>query len=221
MLEINQIYQGDCLELMKDIPDNSIDLVLTDPPYGVRKKEDWDNFNNFIEKIDIWINECYRISKNGVIWFCAGAMIPFILKNKEELFHRILFWNKPAGSQFNGASNNNIWYSTECILVFKKGDLSKKGKNEKYGYGFFRARTHKFDDFKHPTAKPYLLMNWLIRHYSDENDLILDPFIGSGTTAVACKALKRRYIGIDINKEYIDITNERLRKTKVNNNEYF
>jgi len=207
-----KIINDDCLNVLKKIPDNCIDLVLTDPPYGVRKKEDWDNFNNFIEKIDIWINECYRVSKNGVIWFCADQMLPYILKNKENIFHRILFWDKPAGSQFNGASNNNLWYSTECILVFEKGKLRQKGKDSKYGYGFFQARTHKFDDFKHPTAKPYLLMQWLIKHYSNENEIILDPFAGSGTTGVACKQLKRKFIGIELNPEYIIVTKNRLKQ---------
>ena len=207
-----KIINDDCLEVLKRLPDNCVDLVLTDPPYGVRKKEDWDDFDNFIKNINIWINECYRVSKNGVIWFCAGQMLPYILKNKEDMFHRILFWDKPAGSQFNGASNNNLWYSTECILVFEKGELRKKGKDSKYGYGFFQARTHKFDDFKHPTAKPYLLMQWLVKHYSDIEDIILDPFAGSGSTGVVCKQLGRKFIGIELDSKHIETIKKRLQQ---------
>jgi len=140
-------------------------------------------------------------------------MLPFILKDKEFMFHRVLFWNKPAGSQFNGASNNNIWYSLEPILVFMKNpNLKKKGKDSKFSYQFYSARTHKFDDFRHPTAKPYRLMQWLISHYSDKEDIILDPFAGSGTTLLACKQLERRYIGCEINQEYYNIAVERLKQ---------
>ena len=207
----------DCLNGLKQLDDDSVDVVVTDPPYGVRKKEDWDDKDNFIRKINVWIDECMRVSKNGVVWFCAGKMLPYILKDREDSFHRLLFWNKPSGSQFNGASNNNIWYSVEPILIFEKGDLKKKGKSSKFGYSFFDARTHKFDDFKHPTAKPYLLIQWILKHYSDENDLVLDPFCGSGTTAVACKQLNRNFIGFEISQKYVDIANKRLKQNNLKN----
>jgi len=210
-MEKNKIYCMDCLEGMKQMENDSVDLVITDPPYGVRKLEEWDDRLNFINKVDERLQECMRISKNGVIWFCACKMIPFILENNGKSFHRILFWNKPAGSQFAGASNNNIWYSVEPILVFEKNkELRKKGKQSKYSYTYYQARTHKFDDFKHPAAKPYLLMKWLIQHYTNEGDLVLDPFAGSGTTLLALKQQNRAYMGFEINPEYIEIINKRL-----------
>ena len=130
---------------MKKMEDNSVDLVLTDPPYGVRKKEEWDDYNNFLKNVNDWLNECFRISKNGVIWFCADQMMPHILKGRENQFHRLLIWNKPPGSQFNGASHNSIWYSMEPILIFKKNEeLLKKGKEQKNGFAVINATTVPF-----------------------------------------------------------------------------
>ncbi len=89
--------------------------------------------------------------------------------------------------------------------------MNKKGKESEYSYSYFQARPHKFDDFKHPTVKPISLIKWLIRHYSDKNDIILDPFIGSGTTAIAALETNRNFIGFELNKEYFDIANNRIK----------
>src|SRR6056297_2589302 len=125
-MERNKCINIDCIEGFKKIPDDTFDLILTDPPYGVRSQDELDNKENFLKNIDLWLQECLRVSKSTVIWFCADKMLPYILKNKENLFHRLLIWNKPAGSQFAGAQNNNIWYSMEPILVFSKNlELTK------------------------------------------------------------------------------------------------
>jgi site-specific DNA-methyltransferase (adenine-specific) len=210
--ELNKVYCMDCLEGLKKIPDNSIDLILTDPPYGIRSQEEWDNKENFLKNIDLWLQECLRVSKSTVIWFCADKMLPYILKNKEELFHRLLIWNKPAGSQFTGAQNNNIWYSMEPILVFSKNlELTKsKGKKAKYGYSVLQQRTIPKSKFNHPTTKAEPLMRELIMHYSDEGDFILDPFSGSGSTLVSAKQLNRDFLGFEISSEYCKIMNKRL-----------
>lgn len=197
----------DCVEGMKLIKDKSIDLIITDPPYGVRKKEEWDRKKYFLSNVKLWLDECLRISKT-VIWFCAEKMLPYILKNFEKEFKRLLIWNKPPGSQFAGAMNSNIWYSTEPILVF--GELPKGNKNKKYGYSCFNYRTVPQKKYGHPTTKPLGLIEELIYFHSEEGDIVLDPFIGSGTTAVACKKLNRNFIGFEISKEYCDIANKRL-----------
>jgi hypothetical protein len=88
------------------------DIGLTDPPYGVRKEEEWDERNNFINSISKWFNQYENNCDKGLIWFCADKMLPYLVTNKG--FERLLIWNKPAGSQFAGASNNNIWYSNNC-----------------------------------------------------------------------------------------------------------
>ena len=117
-MKSNVVICGDCLPIMSDMPDKCVDLIVTDPPYGVRKEEEWDNKEHFIECVNEWLSECRRISPL-VIWFCAGAMIPEILKHRDDFF-RLLIWNKPDGSQYAGASNNNIWYSSEPILLLVK-----------------------------------------------------------------------------------------------------
>ncbi len=205
------LLEGECLEVMKKLPDESIDLVLTDPPYGVRKKEFWDSKRIFLERVNKWISSCYKLTRNTVIWFSSDKRLPYILKENEKKFHRILVWNKPIGSQFSGAMHTNIWYSVEFILVFTK-KIRKTNKKKRYGYSCFNYRTVPEKKYNHPTTKPLELIEDLIYFYSDEEDLILDPFLGSGTTAVACERLNRRWIGIEINPEYCKIARERILK---------
>ena len=215
-MKTNVIYNEDCLEGMKKLPDNSVDLVLTDPPYGVRKKEEWDDRKNFLTNLENWLLQCYKVTKKGIIWFSTDKMLPEILerttKNKIE-FHRILFWNKPAGSQFAGASHNKIWYSAECILVFKKSDkLLEAGKGSEFDYQSLNHRTVPSKKFNHPTTKPLKLIEKLVSHYSLEDDLILDPFMGTGTTAIACKKLNRDFLGYEKERKHYKTCYYRLGK---------
>ena len=207
-----EIYCGDCREVMGSIPDKYIDSVISDPPYGVRKQEEWDDKNLFVESIDEWLSHCRRIAKAGIVWFCADKMIPYILRNNSDIFHRILFWDKPPGSQYNGAAHNNLWYSMEPILVFDMGEITEKGKKAPFGYSSFQHCTIPSARFGHPTTKPLPLMEWLIEHYSDCGDLVLDPFMGSGTTLRAAKNMGRRAIGIELEEKYCEIAAKRLQQ---------
>jgi DNA modification methylase len=207
------LYKGDCLEVMKQFPKESIDSIITDPPYGVRKKEKWDNLENFLKNVNEWIGCSYDITRTVVLWFCACKMMPYILRGNEDKFHRLLIWNKPAGSRFAGAMHSNIWYSTETILVFAKS-IPKTNRQKKYGYACFSYRTIPKKKYNHPTTKPIGLMEDLVYFYSKEGDIILDPFIGSGTTLVACEKLNRRWIGIEISEEYCEIAKKRIEETK-------
>ncbi|MHB8362716.1 MAG: DNA-methyltransferase [Patescibacteria group bacterium] len=182
--------------------DNSVDLVLTDAPFGVRKDEDWDDKQHFISNANYWLSECLRVSKHAVIWFCASRMIPYIMNGingKEELLRRIHVYDKPPGTQFAGASNNNIWFSIEPILVFSKDwDKTKSyGKDMPMGYDTFNYRTVSFKTHNHPTSKPVGLIRKLIGYYSAPNEIILDPFGGSGTTAIAAIDMNRRSLLIE------------------------
>lgn len=217
MLEINKIYCMDCIEGLKNLKDDFADISIVDPPYGTNKKDqDWGGLNYFLFNFNRWFYETMRISKYGVIWFCADKRLPELLDGKHFLFHRLIIWNKPPGSQYGGSSNNNIWYSNECILIYqKRKTLNKKGKNSKYGYATFDCRPHKFKDFLHPTVKPLKLIKWLIEHYTNKGDMICDPFMGSGTTAVACKEMNRDFIGFEINPEYVEMANKRLSKVQM------
>lgn len=174
------------------------------------KKESWDDNEYFLNNLKPWFDECYRVSKNGIVWFCADKMIPIILKYYGDKFLRLLIWDKPPGSQFAGAMNNKLWYSIEPILVFNKSELTKKGKQSDYGYSTYQARTIPLKKYGHPTVKDVGLMEWLIRHYSDEGDKILDPFMGSGSTGVAAVNTGRFFIGIEKDDKYFEIAKQRI-----------
>ena len=195
MLEINKIYNADCLELMKDIPDKSIDLVLTDPPYGIGnkfkggKKSKLNKFNKIVEKgwdkapTQIYFDEIFRISKNQIIWGGNYFNLPPT---------RCFFvWDKTIPDNFSLAMCEYAWTSFD--------------KNAK----IYRYITEKQNRI-HQTQKPLKLFKKLIDNYSNENDLVLDCFSGSGTTAIACSELKRNFICIEKDFEYWKASCERL-----------
>jgi len=123
------IYHGDCRLILPELP--KVDLVLTDPPYGVRKDE-WDDKLEFVHFVQEWIQRLSLIAPI-LIWFTSDKHLPQMLSG-ENNFHRLLIWNKPAGTQYAGSSLNNLWYSFEPILVFgKKETIIRKGKNSPYG----------------------------------------------------------------------------------------
>lgn len=243
MLETNKIYQGDCIELMKEIPDNSIDLILTDPPYNISKENDnrdrsklnspimrresplkydfgnWDNMTRegFIEFTKQWLKECCRILKDG------GTLISFF--NKEDI--SLLGWEgKQYGMRtrtiFTWCKSNpvpsfrkvNYLSATEYIYVGSKGTkawtFNFKMQKEMKNY-MITANGSSYKETTHPTEKPLILIKHLIEIHSKEGDTILDPFIGSGTTAISSIQTKRKYIGIELSKEYCDIANKRIK----------
>jgi site-specific DNA-methyltransferase (adenine-specific) len=214
-------YQGHLIHnrfenIVPYLKSNSVDLVLTDPPFGVRKDEAWDDKRLFISQIKFWITECLRVSKHAVIWFCASKMMPYIFRAiPPELFHRehaipydesfnrSLDWRKPKGTQFAGASHNNIWYSKEPILIFSK-DIQRTisyGGDMPFNYDYLEYDTVPKKKYGHKTSKPVLLIAKLIGHYSAPGEIILDPFAGSGTLAEACIKTERKYMCIEMSPE--------------------
>jgi DNA modification methylase len=184
------------------LKDSSVDAVITDPPFGVRKTEDWDDKELFIQTLPIWLWESIRVSKHVVIWFCASKMMPYILnaiRGHEDLFRRMHIWDKPEGSQYNGSSHNNMFYAFEPILVFSKDwDKTKAyGKNMPFGTDTLRYRTIAHKQFGHPTSKPVSLMRRLIGHYTDPGEKVLDPFGGSFSTAIACEDMGRKCMVVE------------------------
>lgn len=198
---INKVTNCDCLDAMKLIEDNAIDLVLTDPPYGIGAnnkgahsairdtekyhKGDWDNE---IPKKEIF-EEMFRISKNQVIW--GGNYFVEYLKNSQCWF----VWNKMT-REFSLADAELAWTSFNgSVRIF---DHCRNIPN----------REHK----KHPTQKPLELFKWIIEKYSEPDHLILDCFLGSGTTMRACKDLGRDCIGIEKEIKYCEIAEKRLQQ---------
>ena len=192
---INKVICADCLEVMKDIPDKSIDLVITDPPYGLNKKihdgGTWAKKEKFDECLDwdfvvgeeYW-NEIFRISKNQIIW--GGNYYQF------KPSRCWLVWKKPLFPTMS-----------DCELAWTSFDKNVKCFDE----------SRNPDGYKeHPTQKPFSLMEWCVENYSKEGDIILDPFTGGGSTLKGAKRLNRKFIGIEISEKYCEIARQRLRQ---------
>ena len=194
----NTIIQGDCLKVMRDFPDKSIDMVLTDPPYGVNLEYDIykDTEENWYDLMKKVMPEFLRIGKMIILPSCQIKRLKWIYDNFPPDW--LICWYKGSVG-CAGFLGFNDW---EPHLVY--------GKNNTNMHDYFKAtpESHKNG---HPCPKPLEWAMWLISRATKENDLILDPFIGSGTTAVACKRLKRNYIGIELSKEYCEIARQRIR----------
>ena len=190
MMPENEIIVGSCLEVMKDWPDNCVDLVLTDPPYGIGKAE-WDK-----KPPDEYVKHCLRL---GV---CSGLMpgvwlLPDCLALIGDEYLGLIAAHNKNGMTFSPLGFGN-W-----IPVVIAGTPLKRGPD---AFDF----VVRGDMPDHPSPNPIDCMLWLVNRLTNEGDLILDPFCGSGTTCVAAKMLGRRYIGIDISPEYCKIARERL-----------
>jgi DNA modification methylase len=206
---INNILCGDCLDLIKLIPDKKIDCIITDPPYGLKKAgikndKDLSLFYNILP-------ECHRILKDDsfFITFFSTKYLPDIFKNNPFTYFWQFILYCPEGSV---RSPIGFTKYMSCI-VFKKGDA----KLAKWKTDIFRdtpGRMVEPDEgyINHPTPKPKHFIKELLAMTTMENDIVLDPLIGSGSTAVACRQLKRRYIGFEIMKSYCAVANKRLAK---------
>jgi len=230
------LINGDCLVEMKNIQDNSIDLILTDLPYGVTACK-WDSI---IPLDQLWIQYKRIIKEDGNIVLTATQ--PFsssLVMSNPEWFRYEWIWEKPQGTNPMLAKYQPM-KNHEQILVFSKkrskyypqmtkGDPYKAfiSDSKQIGevYGNLKS-IHKENNgtrypksvkkFKqdrkgfHPTQKPLTLMKYLIKTYTQENDLVLDNTMGSGTTGVACYQLNRKFIGIELEKKYYDIAQKRI-----------
>lgn len=197
---VNKIIQGDCLEVMKGMPDKSVDLVLTDPPYGVNM--DYDVYNdteeNWYKLIKNFIPEAKRVAKMVIMPSCQIKRLKWIYDNFPPDW--LICWYKGSVG-CAGFMGFNDW---EPHLVY--------GKNTNTMHDYFKVTPTSFNN-QHPCPKPIQWAEWLISRATKEGQIVLDPFLGSGTTAVACKRLKRNFIGIEISPEYCKMAEERLRGT--------
>lgn len=245
MLKLNDIYLGDCINIMKDIDNNSIDLIITDLPYNVTQNK-WDK--NIIP-LDLLWNEYKRIIKtNGaILLFAQGIFAAKLIISNEKWYKYDLIWKK--GERVSGFLNakKQFMRNHEQILAFYKKQptynpiftegkplhskgkkyLNKEGVNNNYGYyDTTIPETRKGSTLKypksilnfekphpsiHPNEKPIALLEYLIKTFSNENEIVLDSTCGSGTTCVAAKNTNRRYIGIEISQEWYEYSKNRLK----------
>ena len=211
-MEYDYIECGDCLKLLKLIPDKSVDLTLTDIPYGEvnRKsnglrnlnKENADIVNFDIEEL---VDLLCKKTKGTIYMFCGTEQVSSIRKRMVEngMSTRLCIWEKTNPSPMNG---QHIWLSgIECCVYgkFKNATFNEHCKNSVFRFPNGKSKIH-------PTEKPLKLFEYLIGVSSNEGDVVLDPFLGSGTTAVACINTNRHYIGFELDPNYYEIACKRL-----------
>ena len=195
---INKVICGDSLEIMKGMPDKCVDLVVTDPPYGVKLGYDVydDTEESWFTLMDKFIPEARRVAKMVIMPSCQIKRMEWIYKNHAPDW--LICWYKGSTGGV-GYVGFNDW---EPHLVY--------GKIHTKMHDYFKA-TPEPQDNGHPCQKPLEWARWLISRASDEG-VVFDPFLGSGTTAVAAKQLGRNYIGIELSEKYCKIAEERLRQ---------
>lgn len=220
------LRQGDCLEFMKDIPDDSVDLIVTDPPYKTITGGDSNGANSVRPKgmlsgnrklfkfqnmkVCLWMPELYRIlkTKTHCYIFTNSLNLQEILNEATRIgfkLHNILIWEK------NNCTPSQ-YYMKNCEYVI----FLRKGKAKWINNIGDSKTVHKFNNIigskLHPTEKPVDLIEFYVKNSSNPNDVVLDPFMGSGTTGVACVNTNRNFIGMELNEKYFHIAKERIEK---------
>jgi DNA modification methylase len=215
------LRQGDCLEVMKSIPDSSVDAIITDPPYNIARKNNFAtmgragiDFGEWDKNADIfsYINECSRVlNKNGSFivfndWKNLGDISRYAENQGFETKDMIrLEKSNPM------PRNRDRRYITdyECAIWFVKKNAKWvfNRQDDKYQRPKFVAS---IESGLHPTQKNLSLMESLVKIHTNSNDIVLDPFMGSGTTGVACKRLDRNFIGIELDETYFNIAKKRI-----------
>lgn len=243
MLEINKIYLGDCLEVMKEIDTGSIDLIVCDPPYQITKCS-WDTIIPFEP---LWVQYKRILKENGaVILFAQQPFTSKLVMSNLSWFKYSLVYQKSTAANFFQAKIQPLRNHEDILMFYKKTPtynpqgINKCNKevrscnriNDEHGYTrekklekYIMTTTNypksilKFNnknqkDKIHPTEKPVLLYEYLIKTWSNENELILDNCSGSGVNAIACMNTNRNFIGIEMNEKYYDASLERIEKHK-------
>lgn len=231
---------GDCLERMKEIPDKSVDLILTDPPYGITKNK-WDS----TIPLDLMWEQINRtIKDNGAVVMTASQ--PFtttLVGSNLKNFRYALVWEKQKGSDPLNANRKPLKAHEDIVVFYKKQPVYNPQFTYEEPYGPRKDKSVKSSNFNkakeiggdgssdgkrypksvikissegmnsknlHPTQKPIALMEYLIKTYTNEGETVLDFTMGSGTTGVACKSLNRGFIGIEMDEGYFHLAKGRV-----------
>ena len=243
---INKIITGNSLELLKEIPNESVEMTFADPPFNLKKKytnyHDSLEFKEYLDWCDKWIYEMVRITKptGSIFIHNIPKWLSYYGKflNEYANFKHWISWNAPTapmGKSLQPAHYGILFYVKDIKQAkiyelrmphererkssyLKKDYGGKKASIHPYGplvsdvwTDIHRIKHNKYRD-EHPCQLPLPLLERLILMSTDENDIVLDPFMGTGTTAIAAKKLGRKYIGFDLNEEYKVICEEKLKK---------
>lgn len=232
------LIEGDCLQLMRDIPDASVDMILCDLPYGTTQNK-WDSVIPFEP---LW-KEYWRICTGAVVLTAQNLFTARLIMSASDFYRYSLIWEKSKAGGFLNAKRMPLQAHEDICVFYKKTPVYRPqmevgkpyvkkavtdGDGKNYGK-FSRAgqisvnegqryprSVLKFSNANnssvHPTQKPVALMEYLIRTYTDEGMVVLDNCMGSGTTGVACANTGRRFIGMEMNADYFDIACDRVEK---------
>lgn len=219
------LMQGDCLERMKEIPDNSVDMVLTDPPYNIARKNNFQtmgrvgiDFGEWDKGFDLfsYIDEIPRVlTKDGsVVIFNDWKNMGDIARYGESLglvIKDMIRWEKSNPMPRNKDRRYITDYECAVWLTMPKAKWVFNRQSDTYDRPSFKGSlTPGKEKTRHTTQKPVYLMEAILKTHSNLGCRILDPFMGSGTTGVACKNLNRKFIGIEMDEEYFKIAKTRI-----------
>jgi DNA modification methylase len=225
---LNNIENIDCLKYLIKIKDGSVDLVLTDPPYEISKETGFKAVKNGVQRfavsmdfgewdhgvvdLEVVIKEFYRVLKNGgtaIVWYDLWKItdIKKMMINAGFKQLRVIEWIKKNPVPLNSKIN----YLTNAREIAVVGIKKSKPKfHSKYDNGIYEFPIYHSNDRIHPTQKPIELMEVLIRKHSDEGDIVLDTFMGSGTTAIAAINMRRKYIGCELDNNLFKAMDNRI-----------
>lgn len=258
MIELNNIYNGDCLELMKDIEDKSVDMILCDLPYGCTARNKWD----VIIPFDLLWEKYNRVVKdNGaIVLFGSGVFTSRLITSNEKNWRYNLIWEKTTPTGFLNANRMPLRVHEDICVFYKKlptynpqkttghkrkistaehkttcdkinttnygeHNLTTYDSTERFPKSILKYpieyidsiitfATDKQKESLHPTQKPVLLCEYLIKTYTNENEVVLDNCMGSGSTIIGCINTNRQYIGIEKDEDIFNVAKNRIEKHK-------
>ena len=232
----SDLFRGDCLDIMPLIPDKSVQLILADLPFNTEKRTTWNDWDKKIDLIKLWENYDRVLVDNGCVILFGYGLFAHQLALSSKAYKYDLIWQKNRGTGFlnckrmplSDFENILIFYNKQCTY----NPQMKEGKPYKITKGSLSSNYAKTDKIVitkneglryptrilnfanepkpiHPTQKPLELIKYLILTYSNENDMVLDNTMGSGTTCLAAKELNRKFIGIEKEPKYYEIACQR------------
>lgn len=224
---MEQLYNRDSLQLMKEIPANSVDAIITDPPYNISRDNNFTtmgragiDFGEWDKDFDLtsWIKVAEPLLKKGgnIVIFNSWKNMTNITKSLEENGFEVkdlIRWKKTNAMPRNRDRRFITDYEVAVWAVKKGGKWTFNRLSDTYEIpeivGGLTPKSEKIEG-GHPTQKPIYVMEWLIERLTNEGDVVLDPFMGSGTTGVACKNLNRKFIGVELDENYYNIAYNRI-----------
>ena len=242
MIELNRIYNEDCLEGMKRIPDGSVDCIICDLPYGTTACK-WDTIIPFEP---LWEQYKRAVKPDGaIVLFCCQPFTSVLVASNIKHYKHHLIWLKNRGTGFQVAKFRPMMQTEDIIVFNNKGSITYNPQMIKLDKPYYARNasssngTNPLANFnrggrmtdekyptnvlpfdkeaspQHPTQKPVALIGYLIKTYTNEGETILDNCMGSGTTDIAAIRTNRNYIGFELQKEYFDIANKRIKEEQM------